>query len=395
MKSKSPIPQIMFIHFFLLITGLTIANTIKAQQGLEVIHGQDVTVHSKILNEYRTFTIYLPNTYEFSEHHYPILYLLDGRTHFQHACGAVNFLSNMDIIPQTIVIAIHNVDRNRDFSPVHDEQIPTSGGAEKFLDFIDKELTPYIHKNFRASNFSLLMGHSFGGTFATYALLTKPELFDGFIAISPYLHFKADYLVKEAETKLKAEYKPEKYFYQTVGNEPDYFDALAQFSSLVKKKCDHSIHFEYEMLKKENHATIPYPGLYNGLRFVFADWQLPPETFSTGLKAIDKHYNALKEKYGLELGATEQVLNALGYAYLQVSNFDDAIAVFKENIKRNPISSNVYDSLGEAYEKNHQLGLARKNYQKAYDLGKSQNHRNTSVYKVNLERMKIGNNTNN
>ena len=81
------------------------------------------------------------------------------------------------------------------------------------------------------------------------------------------------------------------------------------------------------------------------------------------------------------------MLNALGYAYLQVANFDEAINVFKENVKRNPFSSNVYDSLGEAYEKNNQTNLARKNYQKAYDLGKMQHHVNTEIYKTNLDRL--------
>lgn len=376
-------------RFKLLLTLLLIglSHNLLPAQGLEVIHGQDITIHSNALNEDRTFTIYLPNSYDFTEHHYPVLYLLDGRTHFQHACGAVNFLSNMDIIPQTIVVAIHNIDRNRDFSPVHDDRIPTSGGAEKFLNFIDKELISYINKNYRTSDFTLLMGHSFGGTFAVYTLLERPELFDAYIGLSPYLHFKAEYLIHEAESKLRATYNSEKYFYQTAGNEPDYFGPMEQFANLVKTKSGQAIHFNSSILETENHATIPYPGLYNGLRFVFADWELPGEIFSAGLKAIDDHYDALKKKYGLDLDAPEQVLNALGYAYLQVANFDAAIDVFKENVKRNPYSSNVYDSLGEAYEKNNQLTLARKNYQKAYDMGKAQNHRNTQIYKTNLDRV--------
>lgn len=387
MKAKKSILRFLNLYLFLVIAGLAITNNAKAQDGLEVIHGQDITIHSNFLNEDRTFTIYLPNSYDFSEHRYPVLYLLDGRTHFQHACGAVNYLSNMDIIPQTIVVAIHNVDRNRDFSPVHDDQLPTSGGAAKFLNFLSKELTPYVNNNFRTSDFSILMGHSFGGTFATYTLLEEPELFDAFIAPSPYLQFKDEYLIKQAETKLQPSYKHEKYFYQTVGNEPNYFGPMNQLASLIKEKSSNAIHFESTTLMNENHATIPYPGIYYGLRFVFADWELSAELFSGGLKAVDEHYEKLKKKYGLDLGAPEQVINTLGYFYLQKENYDEAINIFKENVKRNPLAPNTYDSLGEAYEKNNQLELAKKNYQKAYDLGMEQKNGNTPIFKTNLERI--------
>ena len=65
-------------------------------------------------------SVNLPNNYIVSSQKYPVLYLLDGRTHFQHATSAVDFLSAMGVIPQMIVVSIHNVDRNRDFSPTYD-----------------------------------------------------------------------------------------------------------------------------------------------------------------------------------------------------------------------------------------------------------------------------------
>ena len=77
----------------------------------------------------------------------------------------------------------------------------------------------------------------------------------------------------------------------------------------------------------------------------------------------------------------------LGYTYLQKKDYENAIKIFTENVKRYPESANVYDSLGEAYENNNQLKLARKNYQKAYDLGVVQLDGNTLIYKKNLERV--------
>jgi Flp pilus assembly protein TadD len=77
----------------------------------------------------------------------------------------------------------------------------------------------------------------------------------------------------------------------------------------------------------------------------------------------------------------------LGYNYLNDKKIDEAIKVFKENVERFPNSANVYDSLGEAYENNNQFAEAEKNYKKAVELAKPQNHQNLGIYKKNLKRM--------
>ena len=371
----------------LLILMLSSVALTFSQTKIELINGREVNIKSKILDEERVMSIYLPQDYDLTARKYPVLYLLDGNTHFHHATGAVSFLSNQGIIPQMIVVSIHNVDRNRDFTPVHDESIPTSGGAEKFLNFISDELTKFIIENYRTSNFSVLMGHSFGGTFAAYSLLKKPELFDGYIAISPYLQYADNYLVKEADAKLRSNYNKEKSFYLTVGDEPEYFPALGEFSSLISEKSDEIIDFEYIKMETENHSTIPYLSLFNGLKFIFSDWQLPESKIEQGLPSIDKHYAALSAKYDMEIATPEIIINFLGYVYLQNKNIENAIIVFTENTRRYPGSSNVYDSLGEAYETNNQLDLAKQNYQKAYDLGVEEQNANTSIYLKNLNRV--------
>jgi cytochrome c-type biogenesis protein CcmH/NrfG len=52
----------------------------------------------------------------------------------------------------------------------------------------------------------------------------------------------------------------------------------------------------------------------------------------------------------------------------------DAITVFQRNVQEFPASSNVYDSLGEAYMKVGQKDLAIANYEKSLQLNpKNQN----------------------
>lgn len=385
-KKMSGRSLINFLLLFIntLILSCSISN---AQDKIELIDGIRVTIKSTILNEDRVISVCLPSNYDMSSRKYPVLYLLDGNANFQHAVGAVNFLSSRGIIPQLLVVAIHNVDRNRDFLPEHGYIIPEPGQAGKFLNFISDELSRYINENYRASNFSILAGHSFGGTFAVYSLLNKPELFDAYIAISPVLHYADNYLVNRSEEMLRSDYDSQKYFYMTVGNEPDYFPALKEFSSLIKKKSGNIIDFNYTKIETESHATIPYPGVYNGLKFIFSDWQLPEAKFRQGILAIDEYYKNISAKYDLGIKTPENVLNMLGYVYLQNHDIESAIMVFTENAKRYPESPNVYDSLGEAYETNNQFEPARENYQKAYDLAGQQNHVNTPVYQQHLKRV--------
>lgn len=63
--------------------------------------------------------------------------------------------------------------------------------------------------------------------------------------------------------------------------------------------------------------------------------------------------------------ADEAQLNAYGYQLINEKKVDEAISIFKENIKKYPASFNVYDSLGEALLlKGDKVG-AKTNYQTA------------------------------
>lgn len=365
---------------------LFLLTSIVSAQNKESFRDKTLKINSEILNEARNISIYLPGNYYSSEARYPVFYLLDGGAHLQHASAAADYLTMRGIIPGIIIVAIHNIDRSRDFSPVHVDNIPTSGGAGKFLGFLSKELIPQLDKDYRTAGFNILLGHSFGGTFVGYTLLTEPGLFDAFLAVSPALMFADGYVVKQSADKLKAVKDP-KFFYMTVGNEERYFNTLEEYTSILKEKAGKNLEFKYVKMMDENHGTTPYLTAFTGLKFVFKDWQLPPDLQDPDLEDLDEHYRMVSKKYGMEVKTPELFINALGYQYLQAGELDKAIQTFKENVERHPKSANVYDSLGEAYENNGDPELARKNYQKAVSLGEKNGDANLAVFKANLERV--------
>jgi len=64
----------------------------------------------------------------------------------------------------------------------------------------------------------------------------------------------------------------------------------------------------------------------------------------------------------------EANLNSIGYRYLRDKKYREAIEIFKLNVELFPHSSNVYDSLGDAYRLNGDKELAIQNYQKSLEL---------------------------
>jgi len=67
-------------------------------------------------------------------------------------------------------------------------------------------------------------------------------------------------------------------------------------------------------------------------------------------------------------------MNFLGYKYLQSGNIELALKILELNAREYPESWNVYDSLGDAYFTNKELGKAKSNYEKSLELNPQNDH---------------------
>ena len=82
------------------------------------------------------------------------------------------------------------------------------------------------------------------------------------------------------------------------------------------------------------------------------------------LKAID-YFHKVKKSDSTTLLFTEIQINTLGYKCLRKGRTDEAIALFALNVEEHPESSNVYDSLGEAYFTKGEYELSAKYYKES------------------------------
>ena len=355
-----------------------------------------LTIKSTVLGEDRIILVRTPAGYEKNKQAYPVLYMTDGGAHIGHTSSTIQFLVNNGRMADMIVVGITNTDRTRDLTPTkatgaNAAQFPTAGGADNFLKFIETEVIPEIEKSYRVQPYRVLAGHSFGGLFAVHALITRPELFNSYVAVSPSLQWSDEATLKRAEEFLKTRKELRATLFTSLGNEPgDIGKAFEQFKQLLAKSQIKGFEWDAQQMADEDHGSVVLRSHYAGLRKVFEGWQMPrdPETGAVagGLKAADAHYKWLSEKFHYSIPTPENLINQIGYQDLLGGNPAEAIATFKSNVERYPNSANVYDSLAEAYEKGGQIELATPLYEKAQWLGKQNNDPNAAVYATNFTR---------
>jgi len=386
--------------FLLAVAGSPVFAQAPAVQGPTIPGVTTLRLKSDVLGEERVILVRTPQGYENGNQRYPVLYMSDGDQHILHTSSTVDFLARNGRMSELIVVGIMNTDRTRDLSPTHvttagatgAPQFPTSGGGDKFLKFIESELIPEIEKRYRTHPYRIFAGHSLGGLFAVHAMVSRPELFNAIIAVSPALQWDNQVMVKRADDffKTRKDAKPITLYF-SLGSEPGPIeDAFHQFKQVVSKQTGKGLDWEAQEMADEDHGSVVLRSHYFALRKIYADWRIPqdPESgqVAVDLKGADEHYKKLSEKFGFSLSVPENLINQIGYQMLFANRPEDAIVAFKTNVERYPDSANVYDSLGEAYERGGRVDLAAPLYERAYLNAQKIKDPNLELFKANFDR---------
>lgn len=352
------------------------------------------SLKSTVLGEERVVLVRTPVGYEQNNVKYPVLYMTDGDAHMGHTASTIEFLVRNGRISDLIVVGVTNTDRTRDLTPAKSTEktatgevrLPTAGGADNFLKFFETELIPQIEKTYRVHPYRIFAGHSFGGLFAIHAMITKPGLFNSYVAVSPSLQWADAEALKRAEAFLKNQKELKVTLFASIGDEPDAIgESFDKFKEALAKSNIKGFVWQAERLSDEDHGSVVLRSHYIGLRKVYEGWQAPQD-LQSGLQGADAHYKKLSEKFGYSIPVPEGLINQMGYLLLRENKPEEAIAVFKTNVERYPGSANVYDSLAEAYEQGGRIDLAEPLYDKARTLGEQNNDPNAAVFKANYER---------
>ncbi len=97
---------------------------------------------------------------------------------------------------------------------------------------------------------------------------------------------------------------------------------------------------------------------------IYHRMQLEAVIQERGVAFLTANVDSLMQEYKV---TNDGVLNQVGYGFLGDEAFDDAIAVFRLNVKLFPHAANCYDSLAEAYMTSGQNAEAVKHYKIALE----------------------------
>jgi uncharacterized protein len=352
------------------------------QEGEPIVIGQRLTLRSHVLGEDRQVLIRLPDGYDGATERYPVIYVLDGDTHFLHLSEAARVLG--DRVPGLIVVGVTNPERDRDLTPNEAREpfvipVPFSADtvrfqldtaaarADDFLRFLHEELVPFIDGRYRTAPFRLLFGHSLGGLFTTHAFLTRPESFHAYIASSPSLVFYRSALEQMVPERMTTDAFEGRFFFSTVGEEePWNVWGDGTLAWAFERFRPAGLRWWHRVLAGEAHGTVSYLTAYDGLRAIFSDYAIPVPTFVAGdLPALEAHLARASRIYGYEIAIPERLVNWMGRERLGFGDVAGAIRIFHRNVELHAGSPGAYDSLAEALEAAGELEEALRNRDEA------------------------------
>ncbi|HKK44705.1 MAG TPA: alpha/beta hydrolase-fold protein [Balneolaceae bacterium] len=369
------------------------SKTKKSLTTTELTIGTKRYLKSAILNEERPIIISLPRDYATSDTQYPVLYVTDGLQNIWHVVGTTEVLARTGSIPPLIVVGIESTNRLRDFTLTASKNHPGSGGGKKFLDFIEKELIPFVDSHYRTNSFKVLEGHSLGGLFAASTLIEKPDLFDGFIIMSPAMWWNGEELTKRAKPFFKANPKLNKILFFGIGTyesgtEYGMRKELKNFVDVLSENCPANLRFERKEMEKEGHMSSPLLSNYYGLKFVFSDMAFPEELYKDySDSAFLNHENNIMAKYGGSAKQSAESYVSLATSLREKKRYSEAITVLQRSVEAYPFDVGLMNYLAHTYELDNNTKGAINVYKKAIKTSEKYNYNREEEFENQINRL--------
>ena len=296
------------------------------------------TILSKYLNEKRAIEIQLPRSYEIeSDKYYPLMIVLDGDYMFNIVSGSVDYLSYWGDIPENLVVGINQKDTRFQDSSVFDNITftPISSTAS-FYDFIVNELIPYLTKNYRVSNFKVIVGQERTANFANFFLLKNDPQIRGVISISPKISENMNRYLNENLSKSNS-----KIVYTLSSSKRDFesiFKNVSELTASLDSIENKNLRFESLIFDKENHYILPSVSVPKSIRSTYSMYSdidkieydsIISKLDTSPIDYLKNKYQLIKEFYDLD----------------KTISMNDFMAI-EEFIEENEFF-NLYDELSE------------------------------------------------
>jgi predicted alpha/beta superfamily hydrolase len=166
---------------------------------------------SRILDNQRAISVYLPPGYPESRRAYPLLVMHDGQNLFDPATSFIRgktwrMAEHADAaiaageIEPLVIAGVANAGERRiaEYTPVHDWKLG-GGEAARYADMIVEELLPFLHAEYRllpGAPHTGLGGSSLGALVSLWMGLRRPDLFGSLALLSPSVWWNHRYILR-------------------------------------------------------------------------------------------------------------------------------------------------------------------------------------------------------
>lgn len=357
-----------------------------------------LTVKSEILNENRRIYVQLPEGYYNEQINYPLLIVLDGEWLFHLANTNQRYYSYDEVtdqnIPRMIVVGIENTDRDRDYTPTpnsgKDYSFSTSGGADKFLEFLETELIPMLDSRYRTAPHRCIVGWSFSGLFSTYAGVTKPDLFNMFLCISPAIWWDNDLIYEKMKT---IKFEHHKNFVFTLGSTEVggwvYTSTTRLLNRLIEKPIP-NMNVNNISIEGVGHTWGVSSAMNLGLQFLYKELIPSDDIEINNLDDIDSYYKGISKKWGYEVIPPAKVFVNLAWNLWGKGEKEQSVNVLRHAITINSKDSPTLFYLGQMLCAQENLSEGLMYYKLALnaELSKSvPNGVNLNSYKTSIDKV--------
>lgn len=258
-----------------------------------------LALHSSKTNSDYQLYVATPPGYPEPNKRYPVVYALDADYSFAIVRNVIrHFVERQDLPPMILVgIAypgaaadrhLYKLTRTRDYTPVFvpddiaygAEFQKMSGGGPNFKAFMAEELFPFIEHRFAADpGDRTIVGHSYGGLFASYVLLTEPALYKRYVIVSPSLWY-ADRVALRMEEQAAEHGQPSAAnVFLSVGalEDPKMPGDLTDLYDRLKSRDRPNLKLTIQIFTDEMHDSVFPAAVTRGLRTVFESLGPRPE----------------------------------------------------------------------------------------------------------------------
>jgi len=238
---------------------------------------------SDLTGKLHRLQIALPPSFEKEpSRRYPVLFVLDGQWDFPLVATLSGGLRFDEVLPELLIVGLtwggddpnYDALRSDDYLPTRAKGqggVEKGGGAPRFLEFLAQTVIPLLERDYRAdSEHRIIAGTSNGGLFTLYALFERPELFWGYVSISPNVGWDSRAIFATERAFHAAHPALERRLWLSSGSAewPDYLSRERAFFAQLEGHHYRGLALQVFDVRGERHAGVK-PEAYNrALRFV-------------------------------------------------------------------------------------------------------------------------------